>query len=95
MATTTTAISLDDTLLARISARASELELSLSRLLAMAAEEYLAVHTRRRLPSSDHALRARQLKQINEAWGDGLDGEERRVMRGMQRQYRKSVKDPW
>ncbi len=93
MATTTTAISLDEALLARINARASELRMSLSRLLALAAEEYLHRHTR---PSPLRgAHRARCLKEINEAWADGLDAEERAVMRGMQRKYREAVKDPW
>ncbi len=90
MATTTTAISLDEVLLARINERASELKLSLSRLLALAAEDYLETGASR----STSNLR-RRVREINQAWADGLDAEERVVLRGMRKKYRAVVNDPW
>ena len=95
MATTTTAISLDEALLARINARANELKLSLSRILALAAEEYLESHARQRSPAPSGQHKTQRLKEINQAWADGLDAEERAVLRGMRKKYRAVVKDPW
>ncbi len=92
MATTTTAVSLDEALLTRINTRAKELKLSLSRLLAVAAEEYLAKRT---APSVRGEETARLLEEINAAWSDGLDQEEQAVLDGMRRKYREVVKDPW
>ena len=89
MTTTTTAISLDEALLARINERASELKLSLSRLLTLAAEEYLERHAQR------GRRKAQRVKEISQAWADGLDAEERAVLRGMRKKYRAVVKDPW
>lgn len=95
MATTTTAISLDEALLARMNERARELKLSLSRLLTLAAEEFLKSHASRRPSPLRGAQQAKYLQAINEAWSDGLDEEEREVLRGMQKKYRATVKDPW
>jgi predicted transcriptional regulator len=95
MATTTTAISLDEELLTRINKRASELQLSLSRLLALAAEEYLDSHARRSPSTLRGERTARRIREINQAWVDGLDAEERAVLRGMRKKYRAVVKDPW
>lgn len=95
MATTTTAISLDETLLARMNERASELKLPLSRLLALAAEEFLNSHASRMATPLQGTQRATYLRAINEAWSDGLDAEERAVLRGMQKKYRAAAKDPW
>ncbi len=93
MAMTTTAISLDEALLARIVDRASELRLTQSQLLALAVEEYLDSHAPRRFRGEQKTAR---LKAINEAWADGLDAEERAVLRGMRKKYREVVaKDPW
>jgi hypothetical protein len=95
MATTTTAISLDEALLARINARANELKLSLSRILTLAAEEYLESHALKRSPALGGQHKTQRLKEINQAWADGLDAEERAVLRGMRKKYRAVVKDPW
>ena len=79
----------------KANARAREFKLSLSRLLALAAEEYLDRHA----PPAGSPLRgeekARRLKEINEAWADGLDEEERTVLHRMQKKYLKTVKELW
>lgn len=95
MATTTTAITLDEALLVRIKERASELRLSLSRVLALAAEDYLDSNGQRRPPALRGKRKAKHLREINQAWADGLDAEERAVLQGMRKKYRAVVKEPW
>lgn len=51
--------------------------------------------TAHRASSLRYEQKVSLLNEINEAWADGLDGEERAVMRGMQKKYRKAVKDSW
>ena len=70
--TAKTAISLRRPLLAKIDAAAAELGVSRSRFLALAAEELVRKLENRRL-----------LAQINEAYADGPDPEERELQRRM------------
>ena len=93
MAITTTAISLDEDLLARIHERAEALKLPLSSLLTIAAEEYLDRPRRGRLVQGED--QERLLAQINGAWEGGLDTQERAALRGAKSKYRRVIKDSW
>lgn len=95
MAMTEIAISLEEPLLARINVRAGELNISPSRLVALAAEEYLEKHAPGERPSFGGESYEALLARINEAHADGLDDQERALVRGMRKKYRDTVKDPW
>ena len=75
-----TAISLDPTLLYRIDRLAQELKVSRSRLLALAAEEFLQKHEK-----------VRMLAQIELAYADGPTEEERNVVQAMRLRHRQRV----
>jgi metal-responsive CopG/Arc/MetJ family transcriptional regulator len=83
--TVKTAISLQQTLLAKIDAAARELSLSRSRFLALAAEELV------------HKLENRQLlARIDAAYGDEPDEEERQIQSKMwELQRRQLRKEEW
>lgn len=83
MAATKTAISLEDTLLARIDRVARELELPRSRVLAQAAEEFLSRH-------ENAALLAR----LNEAYADESTEEEKEGLRIMRAKHAR-VAEKW
>ncbi len=83
--TVKTAISLNRSLLARIDAAAVELSMSRSRFLARAAEELVRRLENRKL-----------LAQINEAYADGPDAEERELQGEMwELQRRQLRKEDW
>ncbi len=78
--TVKTAISLQSPLLARIDAAAKELGMSRSALLALAAEELVKQLESRKL-----------LAQLNEAYDDSPDAEERQLQQGMQKLMKRQV----
>ncbi len=89
-----TAITFDAPLFNRINQRASELNIKPRLLLAMAAEEYLDKHNHRK-PAGGEESYDSLLARINKAHADGLDGEERALLSGMRRKYRKTLREPW
>ncbi len=82
MATVKTAISLDDTLFAQIEELAKELNVSRSRLMALAAEAYLAQHQNQQI-----------LDAINDAYED-VDVTEAQLLNQMKEKQR-AVVDEW
>lgn len=82
--TVKTAVSLDEELLERIDRVAEELRLPRSRLLARAAEEFLAEHENRKL-----------LEQLNQAYSDAPAPEEEELLRGHRRRHRRRVEGSW
>ena len=83
MATIKTAISIDPPLLERIDRLAKKLELPRSRLLALAAEEFLQRDERRQV-----------VRAINEACQDDTEAE-RRLRDGKRRKHLELVKGEW
>ena len=84
MAYVKTAISLQETLLQKIDALARELEISRSRLFALAAEEFLQRYQNQKL-----------LEAINAAYGDLSDPEEDILQQQRRHQHRQMVADQW
>ena len=84
MAYVKTAISLQETLLQRIDDLARQLDISRSRLFALAAEEYLQRHQNRKL-----------LEAINAAYDDLPEPEEETLQKQMRHQHRQMVTDQW
>ncbi|HVF61941.1 MAG TPA: hypothetical protein VNJ70_19205 [Thermoanaerobaculia bacterium] len=80
MPSSKTAISLESPLLDRIDDLARELEVSRSRLLALAAEDFLQKHEN-----------ARMLRQIELAYADGPTEEERKVTQAMRVRHRRRI----
>ncbi len=80
MASVKTAISLDALLLRQIDAVAAELNVSRSRLLALAAAEFLREHESAKL-----------LADLNRAHADGPTAEEVEMRRAWKRQHRRRV----
>ena len=78
MASIKTAISLQGSLLEQVDALARELDVSRSRLFALAAEEFIQRHKNQEL-----------LEAINAAYDDFPDPEEQAALRGMRRQHRR------
>lgn len=84
MSTVKTAVSLDEPLLDRIDALARELETSRSRVVALAAEEFVTKHENRRL-----------LAAIDAALGEPEDPATIEVRRRMRQRQRERVKGTW
>lgn len=82
MATVKTAISLPETLFKEIDELARETNVSRSKLLAQAAEEYLERRRGQML-----------LKAVNEAYADGLDPEEEEFLQVMDRKARQWMRE--
>ena len=82
MATIKTAISLEDTLFAQIEELAKELNVSRSRLMALAAEAYLAQHQNQQL-----------LDAINDAHDD--DDENDNLLLSQMKEKQRAVVDEW
>lgn len=80
MASSKTAISLESPLLDRIDELARELEVSRSRLLALAAEDFLRKHEN-----------ARMLRQLDLAYADEPTPEERRVRKASRAAHRRRI----
>ena len=79
-----TAISLQETLLQKIDALARELEVSRSRLFALAAEEFLQRYQNQKL-----------LEAINAAYDDLPDPEEETLHQHLRDQHRQLVNEQW
>lgn len=84
MASIKTAISLQKPLLDKVDALAKELDLSRSRLFALAAEEFIQHHKNREL-----------LEAINIAYDDFADPEEQIVHEKMRHKHRQLVEGQW
>jgi metal-responsive CopG/Arc/MetJ family transcriptional regulator len=84
MAYVKTAISLRETLLQQMDEMARQLDISRSRLFALAAEEYLKRYQNQEL-----------LKAINAAYDDLPDPEEDNLQHRMRRQHRQMVTGQW
>jgi metal-responsive CopG/Arc/MetJ family transcriptional regulator len=82
--TVKTAISVDDTLFARVESTAKELHVSRSQLFAMAMEDFLKRYDSQRL-----------LEAINAAYSDSPDAEEEAVMRAMRRHREQMAEGQW
>ena len=82
MASIKTAISLQKSLLEQVDALAQELDISRSRLFALAAEEFMQRHGNRKL-----------LEAINAAYDDSPDPEEQTVFQRMRKQHRRLVEE--
>ena len=84
MAYVKTAISLRETLLQQMDEMARQLDISRSRLFALAAEEYLQRYQNQEL-----------LKAINAAYDDLPDSEEDNLQHRRRRQHRQMVTGQW
>ncbi len=84
MASIKTAISLQGSLLEQVDALARELDVSRSRLFAVAAEEFIQRHKNQEL-----------LEAINAAYDDSPDEEEHAVLQKMRHQHRRLVEKQW
>jgi len=79
-----TAISLEKTLFEQIDALAKEMQISRSRLFALAAQEFLGRHENRKL-----------LGAINHAYADMPTAEEDKLLVEMRKRHSEVVKDQW
>ena len=79
-----TAISLNRDLFERGEQLAGEMQISRSRLFALALEDFIRGHQNEQL-----------LARINEAYADGLDRPEEALLKKMRRHHRKLVKNQW
>jgi metal-responsive CopG/Arc/MetJ family transcriptional regulator len=84
MATIKTAISLQESLFEQVEALADELNVSRSRLLALALEDFIRRYQNQKL-----------LDQINQAYDDAPDSTEQARLRQMRRQHRRVVEGEW
>ena len=84
MANVKTAISLQRSLFEQVDAMAQELQISRSRLFALAVEAFIQRYQNRKL-----------LEAINEAYGDLPDPEERALRDRMRQQHRQMVEGQW
>lgn len=79
-----TAISLQETLFEQVETLAHEMNISRSRLFALALEDYIRRHYNRQL-----------LARINQAYQDAPDAAEQQRLQRMRRQHRKNVEGEW
>lgn len=84
MAAIKTAISIQQSLFEEADALAQELEISRSRLFALAVEDFIQRYQNRQL-----------LEAINDAYGDLPDPEEQALRQHMRRQHRQIVEGEW
>lgn len=84
MANVKTAISLQESLFDQLESLAREMNISRSRLFALALEDYIRRHQTEQL-----------LDQINAAYDDAPDAAERAYQRRMRRQHRQMVEGEW
>lgn len=83
--TVKTAISLNDSLFAKVEALTQELDISRSRLFAIAVQEYIERHETRRMMAA-----------LNKVSDEFVDEEDRAIQRGIREYYRKQERDePW
>jgi metal-responsive CopG/Arc/MetJ family transcriptional regulator len=79
-----TAISIDDELLHEVDKTARSMGLSRSRLLAIAADDFLK---RRRGEE--------MLRRLNEVYSGALEPAEKRLLKGVKAKFSRTVKEPW
>ena len=79
-----TAISMPEPVFREISGLAKRLQVSRSELLTQAAQEFIEKHKNQEL-----------LKQLNLAYGDAQEYEERRLAEGMRGRHLKLVEEEW
>jgi antitoxin MazE6 len=79
-----TAISIDDDLLREADESAKAMGVSRSRMISLALGEFLK---RRR--------EEEMLRRLNEAYGDGLDAEEARLVRSFKKKIGRTLRDKW
>ncbi len=84
MANVKTAISIQDSLFEEAEALAREMNISRSRLFALALEDYIRRHQNNEL-----------LERINAAYGEAPDRSEEALLQAMRRQHRQIVEDEW
>ena len=84
MANVKTAISLQQSLFEQVDALAQEMQISRSRLFALAVEAFIQHHQNQKL-----------LKAINDAYADLPDAEEQSLRHRMRQQHRQLVKGQW
>jgi metal-responsive CopG/Arc/MetJ family transcriptional regulator len=84
MANTKTAISLDETLFEQVDDMAREMNISRSRLFALAVGAYIEQHQNRKL-----------LEALNEAYQDGLDPSEQELMLKSRAKSRQLLEGEW
>jgi predicted transcriptional regulator len=77
MANIKTAVSLNEALFRKADSLAEELNISRSRLFALALEQFLREHNKQKM-----------LKKLNEVYADGLDPEDQMWLEGAKRLYR-------
>ena len=83
--TVKTAISLNDSLFAKVEALTRELDISRSRLFALAVQEYIERHETRRMMAA-----------LNEVSDELIDEEDRTIQRGIREYHRRQMRDePW
>ena len=76
------AISLNDSLFAKVEALTQELDISRSRLFAIAVQEYIERHETRRMMAA-----------LNEVSDKFIDEEDRAIQRGIREYHRKKMRD--
>ena len=84
MSTMKTAISLPESLFERVDQLAQELNMPRSHIFVLAVDEFVRRHENRKL-----------LAEINEAYGEIRDREEKLVREGMRRRHREAVEGRW
>ncbi|MCP5100367.1 MAG: CopG family transcriptional regulator [Chloroflexi bacterium] len=84
MANIKTAISIQESLFQEIDLLSKELNVSRSRLFSLAAQEFIDKYQNQKL-----------LEQLNKAYEDGLDADERVMLRQMKLKQRKHVEGEW
>lgn len=84
MSTMKTAISLPESLFERVDQLAQELNMPRSHIFVLAVDEFVRRHENRKL-----------LAEINEAYGEIRDREEKLVREGMRQRHREAVKGRW
>jgi len=84
MANIKTAVSLKESLFKQVDALARKLNVTRSRLFALALEDFVRYHENQQL-----------LDKINQAYQDGPDPNEQRLLREMRRHQRKLLEGQW
>ncbi len=84
MAKTKTAVSLEESLFEQADAVAEEMEISRSRLFALAVEQFLARHEAKKM-----------LEALNSTYQDEPDEAEQQLLREAKAKYRTRLEDTW
>jgi len=78
------AISIDDELLHEVDKTARSMGLSRSRLLAIAADEFLKRHRR-----------GEMLRRLNEVYSGEMEASEKRMLKAFKTKFSRTVKETW